>query len=105
MLHGIDVSAYQTEFDTDGLDFVFVKSTEGRSYVNPRLKSQVKRVRDAECVVGFYHFLWPGHAKDQAEYFVEKTPEKEETSSPSTGKRQGRARARAVRTRTASSAR
>lgn len=31
----------------------------------------------AECVVGFYHFLWPGHAKEQAAYFLENTPEKE----------------------------
>ncbi|MFE3517516.1 glycoside hydrolase family 25 protein [Streptomyces sp. NPDC059166] len=71
MLHGVDVSAFQTEFDTDGLDFVFVKATEGRSYVNPKLRSQVKRVRDSECVLGFYHFLWPGHPKDQAAYFLE----------------------------------
>ncbi|MFF5896765.1 glycoside hydrolase family 25 protein [Streptomyces argenteolus] len=76
MLHGVDVSSYQTEFDTDGLDFVFVKSTEGRSYVNPKLKGQVKRARDAGCVIGFYHFLWPGHAKEQAAHFVDRTPER-----------------------------
>lgn len=77
VLHGVDVSAYQPDYDTDGSDFVFVKATEGRTYVNPRLKSQVKRARDAECVVGFYHFLWPGNTKEQAEYFLDKTPEKE----------------------------
>jgi GH25 family lysozyme M1 (1,4-beta-N-acetylmuramidase) len=27
-------------------------------------------------VVGFYHFLWPGNIKAQAEYFVSKSPEK-----------------------------
>jgi GH25 family lysozyme M1 (1,4-beta-N-acetylmuramidase) len=64
-------------FDTAGLDFVFVKATEGRSYANPRLKSLVKRARDAECVIGFYHFLWPGHAKEQAEYFLDRTPERQ----------------------------
>ncbi len=37
MLHGIDVSAFQSSsYDTDGLSFVFIKATEGRSYVNPR---------------------------------------------------------------------
>ncbi len=77
VLHGVDVSAYQPDYDTDGSDFVFVKATEGRTYVNPRLKSQVKRARDAECVVGFYHFLWPGNTKEQAEHFLDKTPEKE----------------------------
>ncbi|MFB6991715.1 GH25 family lysozyme [Streptomyces sp. NPDC056230] len=75
MLHGIDVSSYQSSFDTDGLDFVLIKATEGRSYTNPQLNSQVKRARDAECVVGFYHFLWPGDITAQAEYFLSKAPE------------------------------
>ncbi|MGW1891020.1 GH25 family lysozyme [Streptomyces sp. NPDC002004] len=70
MLHGIDVSAYQSSFETDGLAFVFVKATEGRSYINPRQRAQAKQARDAGCVVGFYHFLWPGHIAAQAEYFV-----------------------------------
>lgn len=76
MLHGVDVSSYQSSFDTDGIDFVFIKATEGSSYVNPHLSAQVKRARDAECVVGFYHFLWPGNLTAQAEYFVSKAPEK-----------------------------
>ncbi|MES4892805.1 glycoside hydrolase family 25 protein [Streptomyces sp. NPDC096012] len=77
MLHGIDVSAYQSSsYGTDGLSFVFIKATEGRSYVNPRLAAQTKHGRDAGLVVGFYHFLWPGHIDEQAEYFVSHAPEK-----------------------------
>jgi GH25 family lysozyme M1 (1,4-beta-N-acetylmuramidase) len=77
MLRGIDVSAYQSSaYDTDGLSFVFIKATEGRSYVNPRLSAQAKTARDAGCVVGFYHFLWPGDITAQAEYFVGKAPER-----------------------------
>ncbi|MEU1084131.1 glycoside hydrolase family 25 protein [Streptomyces sp. NPDC005908] len=77
MLHGIDVSSHQSEtYDTDGLSFVFIKATEGRSYVNPKLSAQTKRGRDAGLVVGFYHFLWPGNLTEQAEYFVSKAPEK-----------------------------
>ncbi|MGW0210913.1 GH25 family lysozyme [Streptomyces sp. NPDC003233] len=77
MLHGIDVSAFQSSaYDTDGLSFVFIKATEGRSYVNPRLTAQAKRGRDAGLVVGFYHFLWPGNVTAQAEYFVQHTPER-----------------------------
>ncbi|CAM5693674.1 hypothetical protein SALBM217S_10533 [Streptomyces griseoloalbus] len=76
MLRGIDISSHQSSsYDTDGLSFVFVKATEGRSYVNPKLAAQTKRGRDAGLVVGFYHFLWPGNLTDQAEYFVAKTPE------------------------------
>lgn len=77
MLHGIDVSAYQSaSYDTDGLSFVFVKATEGRSYVNPKLADQTERGREAGLVVGFYHFLWPGNLTAQAEYFVGKAPAK-----------------------------
>ncbi|MFI7011378.1 glycoside hydrolase family 25 protein [Streptomyces sp. NPDC050145] len=76
MLRGIDVSSHQSTFDTDGLSFVFIKATEGRSYVNPRLPSQTKLARDGGCVVGFYHFLWPGNLAAQAEYFVSKAPER-----------------------------
>ncbi|CCK27318.1 hydrolase [Streptomyces davaonensis JCM 4913] len=77
MLRGIDVSAYQpSTYDTDGLFFVFIKATEGRSYVNPKLSAQTKRAREADLVVGFYHFLWPGNLTAQAEYFVKHAPEK-----------------------------
>jgi GH25 family lysozyme M1 (1,4-beta-N-acetylmuramidase) len=77
MLRGIDVSAYQSSsYDTDGLSFVFIKATEGRSYINPKLAAQTKRARDAGLVVGFYHFLWPGNLSAQAEYFVSKAPER-----------------------------
>ncbi|MYW63647.1 muramidase [Streptomyces sp. SID8379] len=76
MIRGIDVSSYQTTFDTDGLAFAFIKATEGRSYVNPRLAAQTRLARDGGCVVGFYHFLWPGNITAQAEYFLSKAPEK-----------------------------
>ncbi|GAA2236612.1 glycoside hydrolase family 25 protein [Streptomyces nogalater] len=77
MLHGIDVSAFQSSsYATGGLSFVFVKATEGRSYVNPRLAAQTKRGRDAGLVVGFYHFLWPGHITAQAEYFLRHAPDR-----------------------------
>ena len=78
MIKGIDVSDYQgTDFSTKGLDFVIVKATEGRSYVNPKQSAQAKRARDAGCVVGFYHFLWPGNIQAQAEYFVQKCASRE----------------------------
>ncbi len=77
MLHGIDVSAYQSSsYATDGLSFVFIKATEGRSYVNPRLAAQTKHGRDAGLVVGFYHFLWPGNLTAQAEYFLSHAPDR-----------------------------
>ncbi|MFM9366643.1 glycoside hydrolase family 25 protein [Streptomyces sp. Da 82-17] len=76
MIRGIDVSSYQSDFSTEGVDFVIIKATEGRSYVNPRMNAQADKARDAGCVVGFYHFLWPGNIKAQAEYFVSKAAER-----------------------------
>lgn len=76
MLHGVDVSSYNPTYDTDGLDFVIVKATEGHSYTNPYRGKQADRARDAGCVVGFYHFLHGGHGlrlariSAQARYFV-----------------------------------
>ncbi|MEU7184046.1 GH25 family lysozyme [Streptomyces celluloflavus] len=72
MLHGVDVSSYNTSYSAEGLDFVFIKATEGRSYVNPNQSAQAAKARSAGCVVGFYHFLWPGNIAAQAAYFVEK---------------------------------
>ncbi|MFF1418346.1 glycoside hydrolase family 25 protein [Streptomyces sp. NPDC058280] len=71
-IKGIDVSSYQSStYGTAGLDFVFVKATEGTSYINPRMTAQAQHARAAGLVVGFYHFLRPGDMKAQAAYFVE----------------------------------
>lgn len=69
---GVDVSAYQSSYSTDGLSFVFIKATEGHTYTSPVQGKQADQARAAGCVVGFYHFLWPGNIQEQAEYFVEK---------------------------------
>jgi GH25 family lysozyme M1 (1,4-beta-N-acetylmuramidase) len=75
MLHGIDVSAFQSSsYDTSGLSFAFIKATEGRTYTNPHVAAQTKTARDAGLVVGFYHFLWPGNLTAQAEHFVTAAP-------------------------------
>lgn len=76
MIHGIDVASYQSEtYPTSGLDFVFVKSTQGTSYVNPKQGRQVTTARMAGLVVGFYHFLVTGNIRAQAAYFLAKAGE------------------------------
>ncbi|MFJ3925317.1 glycoside hydrolase family 25 protein [Streptomyces sp. NPDC090022] len=71
---GVDISAYQPEFDPSGWDFVFIKATEGRSWKSSVRHKQATAARDAGAVVGFYHFLWPGNIAAQAAYFVEHAP-------------------------------
>ncbi|NUR01380.1 MAG: glycoside hydrolase family 25 protein [Streptomyces sp.] len=71
MIHGIDVSAYQTSTpNLSGKDFVVIKATEGTGYVNPKLAAQTTAGRKAGVVVGFYHFARPGNVQAQADYFV-----------------------------------
>lgn len=70
---GQDWASYQSSTpSTSGLDFAFIKATEGTSYINPRMASQTKKARSGGLVVGFYHFLHPGNAKAQAAYFVDR---------------------------------
>lgn len=73
MIHGIDVSGWNNEtYSVSGSNFVFVKATEGRSYVNPKQGRQAAVARTAGLALGFYHFLVGGDVLAQAAYFVEK---------------------------------
>lgn len=73
MIKGIDVASYQSEnYSTSGMDFVFIKITEGKSYTNPKWVEQRKTGREAGLVTGFYHFVRPGSMKAQADYFLSK---------------------------------
>lgn len=73
MIKGIDVASYQSEtYPTSGLDFVFVKATQGTGYINPKMGRQAATARTAGLALGFYHFLRGGDIQAQAEYFVAK---------------------------------
>ncbi|MEV5242075.1 glycoside hydrolase family 25 protein [Streptomyces cinnamoneus] len=73
MLHGIDVSSHNSEnYPLQGLDFVFVKVTEGTSYTNPKWVVQRDRARRAGLVVGYYHYVTPGSMSAQGNYFLGK---------------------------------
>ncbi|WP_030742042.1 glycoside hydrolase family 25 protein [Streptomyces sp. NRRL F-5135] len=77
-VNGIDVSSFQnTNFSTSGLEFVFVKATEGTTFVNSKMTAQAAHARSAGVVVGFYHFMRPGDMKAQARHFVEKCASQE----------------------------
>lgn len=72
-IKGQDWASYQSGTpSTAGLDFVFIKATEGTSYANPRMSAQAAHARAAGLVVGFYHFLHAGSIAAQAAYFVDK---------------------------------
>lgn len=74
MLHGVDVSGHQPNWVPAPDDsFVFVKSTEGSTYVSDDAPNQLAVARRQGLQVGHYHFLWPGKAVQQAAWFVERS--------------------------------
>jgi Lyzozyme M1 (1,4-beta-N-acetylmuramidase) len=73
VIKGQDWSGYQaSQPSVNGLAFVFIKATEGTSYVNPHMVAQAAWARKHGLVVGFYHFARPGSMSEQASFFVEK---------------------------------
>jgi GH25 family lysozyme M1 (1,4-beta-N-acetylmuramidase) len=80
---GVDVARYQhpngavidwRQVRSAGGSFVYVKATEGTSYVNPYYADDVARARSAGLVAGAYDFVRPAlplsTAIDQANYFL-----------------------------------
>lgn len=62
---GIDVSHHQPTLDfnalrRDGVEFVFIKSTEGASFVDPEFTTNLAAARAAELSVAAYHFVRGG---------------------------------------------
>jgi len=75
-IHGIDVSHYQGDIDFEkvegtGLGFVYVKATEGITYVDPRYHENVKKLNNTKLLTGAYHFFQPDDdVIQQADNFI-----------------------------------
>lgn len=73
VISGYDIAGYQpVNFSTAGIDFVFMKITEGTTYTNPNWVGQRATARAANLVCGFYHFVRPGSMTAQADFFLSK---------------------------------
>lgn len=57
-LHGLDISSYQDKLDlrTISFDFVIIKATEGRGYVNPVCDKHYQQAKGLKKLRGIYHF-------------------------------------------------
>ena len=60
-VRGVDVSSYQGEIDwgvlSEGLDFAFIKATEGSKYVDERFAYNFSQARQTGLRIGAYHFF------------------------------------------------
>jgi len=74
-LDGIDISGHQAALDvrTVKADFVIIKATEGKTYVNPSWARHAEQARQSGKRIGFYHFARPDSGNDaitEAEHFL-----------------------------------
>ncbi|KAF8638169.1 hypothetical protein AX17_002392 [Amanita inopinata Kibby_2008] len=74
---GIDISNYQPSVDfnaarANGIEFVYIKATEGTTYTNPSFSSQYTGATQAGLIRGSYHFAHPDSSTgaDQANFFL-----------------------------------
>ncbi len=73
---GIDISSWQgnvnfKKIKESGVEIVYIKATEGISYVNNYFSSSYKNAKEQGLKVGFYHFFLGGvDPKAQARHFV-----------------------------------
>ncbi len=87
-VHGVDVSAYQGNIDwrslyRQGVQFAFVKATEGNYYVDDYFKQNWEALEDTKIIHGAYHFMnYDSSGIDQAELFIETVPIREGTLPP-----------------------
>lgn len=74
MLKGIDISNWQKDIINfgDDVDFVIVKATEGKSYVDPSCDKLYQLAKKCGKLLGVYHFARPDNndAVTEAEFFV-----------------------------------
>ena len=81
-VHGIDVSHYQLDIDWKlvknmkvkniGIDFAFIKATEGTSYVDDEFKNNMQGCKENDIKRGAYHYLLSSRSgKTQALNFIE----------------------------------
>ena len=74
--YGIDVSAHQGRIDWQQVaqtpvTFVYVKATEGASFVDSRYKENIKGAREAGLKVGAFHFFrTTSGVHDQFNHFI-----------------------------------
>lgn len=78
MIKGIDVSHHNNldvilpKIQKPG--FCFIKATEGKTFVDPKMKHNIQLCQERDIPIGFYHFARPENnpAKDEAKHFIDK---------------------------------
>lgn len=78
ILKGIDVSQWQQEIDfkkvaDDGIEIVYIKSSEGTSYIDPYFETHYRNAKRNGLKIGVYHYVLARtveEARDEAQFFA-----------------------------------
>lgn len=87
-VQGLDVARYQGRIDFEaarrgGTHFVYMKSTEGKDYIDPNFSENWRAARAAGMARGAYHFMtWCSLASEQAAWFVRNVPNDNDALPP-----------------------
>lgn len=79
-VHGVDVSRFQTRIDwptarANGVNFAFIKATEGSDMVDPMFESHWRGAGTAGVRRGAYHFFYHCRpAAEQARWYIRQVP-------------------------------
>lgn len=85
LIHGIDISHWDGDIDfarvkNDGIEIVYIKSSEGQSLIDPKFETYYHQARDHGLKIGFYHYVTArtkAQAKAEAHFFISVIEEKE----------------------------
>ena len=77
---GIDVSKWQgtinfEEVANDGIDIVYIKATQGTTYVSPTFEEQYTNAKNNGLKIGFYHYVTARtieEARNEAQFYASK---------------------------------
>ena len=83
IFHGMDISRYQGSIDfrlpkEDGITAIYVKSTQGDSYVDPYFPRNASQAEEYGYRFGFYHYVTASTAAEaqaEADFFYERIRE------------------------------
>lgn len=87
-VRGVDVSAYQGEIEwpkiqEQGLQFAFIKATEGSSFVDKYFKENWNEAGKADLRIGAYHFFsYDSEGETQAQNFIKNVPRNDRSLPP-----------------------
>lgn len=79
-VRGVDLSHYQGDVDwqvlsQEGIQFAFIKATEGSSSIDPNFHQNFQRATKTSLRIGAYHFFsFESGGITQAEHFIQQVP-------------------------------